>query len=197
VVAEWLESIGVRGFVLRYRFAPHRHPIPLNDAGAALRFVRENAGELGVDPVRVGILGFSAGGHLAGSAAVRYDLMDVPTRPDFAVLIYPVVTMGEGTHAGSRDNLLGPNASAEMIDLMSLERHVTSETPPMFMYHGFNDEPVPVANSLNLATALAEKGVPFDLHIVEDGPHGTGLGTPGAPTDWRPACEAWLNHRHA
>jgi acetyl esterase/lipase len=197
-VAEWLESIGVRGFVLRYRLAPDRHPAPVLDVFAAIRDVRRRGGELGVNPNKVGILGFSAGGHLAGTACIRPDLApedEVPARPDFGVLIYPVVTMQAHTQGGSRMNLLGESPSPELVDGLSLERQVSASTPPLFLYHGANDGPVPVENSLALASALARHAVPFDLHVVEDGPHGTGMGQSGEPTDWRPAFERWFRRR--
>ena len=197
-VAEWLESIGVRAFVLRYRLAPHRHPAPVEDAFAAIRYVRSHATSLAVRPDLVGILGFSAGGHLAGTACVRFDLAtagEVSARPDFGILIYPVVTMQTHTHGGSRTNLLGETPDPGLVDALSLERQVSPETSPLFLVHGANDGPVPVENSLALASSLARSSVPFELHVVEDGPHGFGLGQPGEPTDWRGACEKWLRRR--
>jgi acetyl esterase/lipase len=197
-VAEWLESIGVRAFDLRYRLAPHLHPDPVNDAFAAIRYVRENAETLGVNPDQIGILGFSAGGHLAGTACVRHDLAPtdpISARPDFGILIYPVVTMQAHTRGGSKTNLLGENPDSDLVDALSLELQVNAATPPLFLVHGANDGPVPVENSLALASALARKNIPFELHVIEDGPHGFGLGQPNQPTNWPPACEHWLVRR--
>ena len=190
-VAEWLESIGVRGFVLRYRVAPNRHPASLEDAHAAIRLIRANAAAWGVQPAALGILGFSAGGHVAATASTHWD--DRIERPDFAILIYPVITMRDPlAHAGSRFNLLGPNPNEALIDNLSNERQVNSDTPTSFIMHGVNDQTVPVGNALLYATALTESRVPYELHCIQDAPHGIGMGEPGTPTDWRPACTAWL-----
>jgi acetyl esterase/lipase len=205
-VAEWLESLGIAGFVHRYRLGPrYRHPVMHGDASRAIRTVRARAEEFGVDPERVGILGFSAGGHLASSVTVRNDSGDVgaadpverqSSRPSLAILIYPVVTMGDPfTHAGSRSNLLGESPGLELIEAMSGELNVGPHTPPCFLYHGADDDAVPVENSLQFAMAMSVHRVPFELHIPECGPHGTGLGELGTPTDWRPACTQWLRGR--
>lgn len=190
-VAHWMESTGLRGFVLRYRVAPARHPAPLDDAHEAIRLVRSNAPAWGVIPTKVGILGFSAGGHLASTASTHW--ADREERPDFALLIYPVISLRDPlAHAGSRQNLLGPNPDPALVDALSNEKRVSLDTPPTFLVHGVDDTIVPVGNSLAYATALAEHRVPFELHCIEHGPHGFGMGTPGSPQDWRPDAARWL-----
>lgn len=190
-VAHWLESIGFRGFVLRYRIAPNRHPAPLDDAHAAIRLVRTNAKEWGVDPAKLGILGFSAGGHLASTALTHWG--DRAERPDFGVLIYPVITLeGPLAHTGSRDNLLGPMPDPKLVDQLSNERRISLDTPPTFLVHGADDTVVPVGNSLLFAQGLADHRIPFELHVIEHGPHGFGLGASGSPQDWRPAATRFL-----
>ena len=193
-VAHWMESVGLRGFVLRYHVAPTRHPIPLNDAHEAIRAVRENAAAWGVLPGKVGILGFSAGGHLASTASTHWG--DRAERPDFALLIYPVVSFHDPlAHKGSRESLLGPNPDPKLVDALSNEERVSLETPPTFLVHGVDDAVVPVGNSLAYATALAGHRVPFELHCPEHGPHGFGMGASGSPQDWRPAAARWLAAR--
>lgn len=205
-VAEWLRSNGIAGFVLRYRHAPaYRDPAPLLDAQRAIRTVRTRAAEWGVDPARIGILGFSAGGHLASSAAVHFDAGDpdaadpvdrASSRPDLAILIYPVITMRDFGHAGSRRNLLGENPSEEDVARFSNDERVTEATPPAFLVHGADDKPVPVENSYAFARALARAGVPHELHVFERGPHGFGLGDKSDEgPKWTPLCETWLRTR--
>ncbi len=205
-VAEWLNSVGVAGFVLTYRHAPrYKHPAPLLDAQRAIRTVRANAAAWGLDKHRVGILGFSAGGHLTTTAATHFDagapaaedpIDRESSRPDFAIPIYPVVTMDEFTHRGSRNNLLGPEPSRELIDLLSNEKQVTRDTPPMFLVHTYNDPGVPVENSLLLAAALRKAGVPCELHVYEQGPHGFGLGRGDRILEsWTDRCADWLRLR--
>lgn len=193
-VAHFMESIGLRGFVLRYRVAPNRHPAPLDDAHAAIRMVRSRAKEFGVLDTKVGILGFSAGGHLASTASTHWS--DRAERPDFAILIYPVISLHNPlAHIGSRENLLGKNPDPKQVDELSNERRVSLETPPTFLFHGVDDTVVPVGNALAYATALAEHRVPFELHTPEHGPHGFGMGAPGSSQDWRPAVSQWLRTR--
>lgn len=183
-VAKYLNSIGIAAFVLRYRISPNRHPLPLADAQRAVRFIRFHADEFGIHPSRIGILGFSAGGHLAASAATLYDLNCYPpceeidncsARPDLLVACYPVITFGEFRHNGSMKNLLGKNPDPALRKLLSLENAVTAETPPTFLWHSADDGSVPVENSLLLASALKKKKVPFALHIFPHGRHGLGL----------------------
>jgi len=203
-VAKWLNSMGVASFVLRYRHAPHyRHPSPLQDAQRAIRFVRAKADDFGVDKQRIGIMGFSAGGHLASTAATHFDagqinaadpIDRVSCRPDFAILGYPVISlMAEFTHAGSRRNLLGEAPTAELMELLSNERQVTSETPSTFIFHTAEDPGVPVEHALAFYQALRKAQVPAELHIYQYGPHGVGLaaGDPVAGT-WKERLGDWL-----
>jgi acetyl esterase/lipase len=202
-VAKWLNSIGISAFVLKYRLGMRYHqPNQLLDAARALRTVRANAKQWNVDPKRIGILGFSAGGHLASTLGTHFDagkldaadeIDRVSSRPDLMILIYPVITMGELTHKGSKTNLLGDNASVDLVKLYSNELHVTKETPPTFLVHAVTDSAVPVENSLMFADALRKAGVPFEIHLYERGPHGFGM----APSDpilstWTKRCADWL-----
>ena len=198
--ALWLNSLGVHAFVLKYRLgsAGYRHPRMLEDAARAVRVVRARADEWGVDTKRVGIIGSSAGGHLASTLLTHYDagnsksddlIEKQSSRPDIGILCYPVITMGQYTHEGSKKNLLGVNPSEQLIDFLSNEKQVTSDTPPTFLFHTFEDTAVPVENSLMFADALRKHGVSFDLHIYEKGRHGIGLGN-GHP--WTKDCEAFL-----
>ena len=203
-VAEWLKSIGVTAFVLKYRHGPrYPHPAPLQDAARAIRTVRSRAAEWRLDPDRIAILGFSAGGHLASTAATHFDpgnskatdpIEQVSSRPSLLILIYPVITMRGLTHAGSRRNLLGPEPSEELVAMLSNDEQVTKETPPTFLVHTATDTGVPVENSLRFAAALGKNGVAFELHIYEQGPHGFGLGgkDPILST-WPQRLAAWLS----
>ncbi|MFN3651583.1 MAG: alpha/beta hydrolase [Armatimonadota bacterium] len=206
-VAVWLNSIGVNAVVLRYRHAPrYRHPVPLQDAARAVRTVRARAAEQGIDPQRIGILGFSAGGHLASTLSTHFDagkpgaedpIERQSSRPDFSILIYPVISLRESfTHAGSRNNLLGPNPPAELVDLLSNERQVTPQTPPAFLVHSHQDTVVPPENSLYYTLALRKAGVPSELHMFEKGQHGFGLALNDPDLSaWPRACEKWLGFR--
>ncbi|MEH7545883.1 MULTISPECIES: alpha/beta hydrolase [Bacillaceae] len=201
-VAEWLNSIGISAVVLNYRVAPYKHPSPLNDAKRAIRMVRSHAADWNLDPNRVGILGFSAGGHLASSAGTHYDfgnsvaedpIEQYSSRPDLMVLCYPVISMGEYTHEGSRLNLLGEKPEAELVELLSNENQITEETPPAFLWHTADDASVPVQNSLKFAAGLSRHKVPFDLHIFESGRHGLGLAEEHHEArEWPRLCELWL-----
>nr|WP_245629878.1 alpha/beta hydrolase [Domibacillus robiginosus] len=201
-VAKWLNRLGTHAFVVQYRTAPYRHPVPLLDASRAIRLVRHHAPSWKVDSERVGVLGFSAGGHLASTLATKYDqgmkgaadpVEQQPSRPDLLVLGYPVITFGEHRHDGSMENLLGAGSSGEQRLFLSNERHVTKETPPSFLWHTADDEPVPVENSLLFAAALSRASVPFDLHIFESGRHGLGLATDHKEASkWTSVCENWL-----
>jgi acetyl esterase/lipase len=205
-VAEWLNSIGVAAFVLKYRIGPrYHHPAPLEDAARAIRIVRARAKEWGLDPARIGVLGFSAGGHLAstigthfetGKAAASDPIERVSSRPDVMVLIYPVITMRERTHAGSKKNLLGENPSPELVALLSNDEQVTKETPPTFLVHTFTDATVPLENSLLFVEALRRAGVPFEFHLYERGRHGFALGdNDPALSSWTARCADWLRLR--
>jgi acetyl esterase/lipase len=204
-VARWLNSIGVAGFILDYRHARrgYQHPAPLQDAQRAIRTVRARAAEWRVDPRRVGILGFSAGGHLASSAGTHFDagrpdaadpVERLGCRPDFMVLIYPVITFTQRfAHAGSRRNLLGENPDPALVELFSNEKQVTPQTPPTFLVHTDEDGGVPAENSVAFYLALRKAKIPGELHIFRDGPHGFGLGKPGTPAAlWPGLCERWL-----
>lgn len=185
--ALFLNRHGVTCFVLKYRLGSHgyRHPAMLQDAARAVRTVRHGAAGMSLDPHRIGIMGSSAGGHLASTLLTHFDDGDPratdpadreSSRPDLGILCYPVITLGPLSHAGSRMNLLGPDPSPELIELLSNERQVTPQTPPTFLWHTADDGAVPVENSLEFASALRKNRVPFDLHIYESGRHGLGLG---------------------
>lgn len=202
-VAQWFNTLGVSAFVLRYRAVEYGHPAPLQDVTRAIRLVRSRAQEFGVQADRVGVLGFSAGGHLASCAATLFDdpaartgaaLDAVSARPDFALLIYPVITMKDPfAHAGSRERLLGTSPTPEMIEALSTETRVTAQTPPVFLMNTMEDKTVPVENSLLFYQALRRAGVPAEMHLYQAGPHGIGL-RPGqvAATEWPKAAEAWM-----
>lgn len=192
--AEWMKSLGVAAFVLKYRLGPkYNHPVELGDAQRALRWVRANAGRFGVDTSRVGILGFSAGGHLASSAATHFDeglasaadsVDRHPCRPAFQILIYPVITMDASfSHLQSRTNLLGSNPSKALVDSLSSEKQITARTPPAFLVHGKNDNAVVFKNSQVYHDSLAKMGIPVELRAYDNAPHGFGLadGKAGAP----------------
>lgn len=205
--AIWLKEQGIAAFVLKYRLGSsgYRHPVMLQDAARAVRLVRANAAEWKLDSKRIGIIGSSAGGHLASTLLTHFDagkpdatdpIERQSSRPDLGVLVYPVITMGAKTHRGSRENLLGKNPPPELVELLSNELHVTKETPPCFLFHNFPDDVVPVENTLDFAAALGHAGVPYDLHIYAKGGHGIGLGTakfdPAKFHPWVRECERWL-----
>lgn len=198
-VAGWLAGLGIHAYVLRYRVAPHRHPAPLEDAKEAMLRIREGALGLDVDGSRVGVLGFSAGGHLAATlstaAATGSAILDVRAAvPDLTVLCYPVVSCLAEPHQGSVDNLLGVSPSDDLLRGMSAELHVTATTPPAYIWHTADDEAVPVHHSLAYAASLARAGVPAELHVFPHGRHGIGLAAdvPG-PDQWTALCAAWLD----
>jgi acetyl esterase/lipase len=208
-IATWLNERGVTAFVLKYRRAPkYKHPIPLTDVQRALRTVRSRAKEWELDPAKIGVWGFSAGGHLASCAATMFedgksDAQDpidrVSSRPDFAILCYPVIDMeGAPTHRGSRKNLLGDNPAPELIKKMSTYTQVTEKTPPTFLFHTDADAGVVPENSILFYLALKKAKVPAELHIYEKGRHGVGL----APADpvlntWPDRLADWLKERGA
>ncbi len=211
-VAEWLTSHGIAAFVLKYRLAPYRHPIPLTDARRAVRTVRARAKEWNIDPNKIGIWGFSAGGHLASTVITHFDDGDpksddpierVSCRPDFAILAYPVISLTGPpvTHMGSRKNLLGDDPDPKLIEELSNEKQVTAKTPPTFLFHTSEDAAVPPENSILFYEALRKAGVPAELHIYEKGRHGVGLANGGkAPNDpvlatWTGRLEDWLAGR--
>ena len=197
-VAEWLASLGIHAYVLRYRVAPHRHPAPLEDAKAALLQIRGEGNGLAVDRTRVGVLGFSAGGHLAATlstaVATGNTALDRPAAvPDLAVLCYPVVSYLDEVHQGCVDNLLGASPSEDLLREVSADLHVTAATPPAFIWHTADDAAVPAHHSLAYAGSLVRAGVPAELHVFPHGRHGLGLAPedPG-PAQWTSLCAAWL-----
>jgi acetyl esterase/lipase len=207
--ALFLNQHGIAAFVLKYRLGAdgYRHPCELQDAARALRTVRTNAENWGVDPKRVGMMGSSAGGHLTATLLTHFDAGDpnasdpidrVSSRPDFGILCYAVISFDKFAHLGSRKALLGENPSPELVKSLSAELQVTPDTPPCFIWHTWEDKTVPVENALLLAQALREKSVPFDLHIYEHGRHGLGLADkpPFAhPHPWANDLLFWLQGR--
>jgi acetyl esterase/lipase len=207
-IGQWLNSIGVAGFIVDYRHRGkgYAHPAPLDDAQRAIRTVRANAKTWQVDPQRVGILGFSAGGHLASTAATHFDEGDkqshdpierVSSRPDFAVLCYAVIAFDEPfTHRGSQRNLIGEDAKPELVRQLSNEKQVTANTPPTFLWHTTEDRAVPPENSVQFYLACIRNDVPAELHVFAKGRHGVGLakGIVGT-SNWPKLCEAWLQGR--
>jgi acetyl esterase/lipase len=207
--ARWLNQHGVTCFVLKYRLGSsgYHHPAMLNDAARALRWVRANASKFKVDPRRVGIMGSSAGGHLAATLMTHFDAGDTnatdviereSSRPDLGILCYAVVSMGEFAHRGSKQNLLGTNATYELARNLSNELQVTTNTPPCFLWATFEDKTVPIENTLLFAGTLRKNNVPFDLHVYEKGRHGIGLlDKPpfSHPHPWAGDCLFWLKER--
>jgi acetyl esterase/lipase len=203
-IAEWLNARGYAAWVLEYRVGPrYNHPAPLQDAQRAMRTIRHMAGDQGIDTGRIGVCGFSAGGHLASSLSTHWDRGDVENddpierescRPDFSILCYPVITMqGEFMHAGSRFHLLGENPADVMIDAMSTELQVNAETPPTFIFQTNEDQSVPAENAVVYYLALRRAGVPAELHIYESGPHGVSLAQDDPIlSSWPARLEDWL-----
>jgi len=210
-VADWLNKRGISAWILRYRLGSkgYHHPIQQGDVLRAIRTARHHAAAIGVAPAHIGVMGFSAGGHLASTAATHFDsgnpdatdpIDKISSRPDFAVLCYPVITMDEQfTHKGSRRNLFGNDRyhSPELVELLSNEKHVTSKTPPTFIFHTTEDQAVPVENAIEFYSALRKHGVGCELHIYQKGGHGVGLGgnNPVLST-WPARLEDWLRVNH-
>lgn len=204
-IVEWAKSMGLSAAICEYR---HRgrgygHPAPLDDAQRAIRLVRANAEQWNIDPKRVGIIGFSAGGHLVSTVITRFDSGDpnaadpiarCSSRPDFAILCYPVISMGSSfTHRGSEVNLLGDDATPDQLRQFASERNVSEDTPPTFVFHTLEDKAVPPENGLVFYQAMVAKKVPGELHIYQKGVHGVGLARniPGT-SDWPATCQRWL-----
>ncbi|MCF3651639.1 alpha/beta hydrolase [Synoicihabitans lomoniglobus] len=202
--AKWLNHLGVSAFLLKSRLKEYGHPYPLQDVLRAIRTVRSRAQEFGVDPEHIGVMGSSAGGHLAASASTLFDHPDgktgaeidaVSARPDFAILMYPVISMVDGvTHNGSRTNIT--RGDSALLKLLSLEDQVTAATPPTIIIHTQDDRSVPVANALRYYDAMCRAGVPGELYIFQHGPHGMAM-NPGLGTasDWPARAAAWLRDR--
>ena len=204
--ARWLASLGLTAFVLKYRMREFGHPAPLQDVLRALRLVRARAAQFGLRPDRIGVMGSSAGGHLAASAGTLFDhplgrtgnaLDQVDARPDFLMLMYPVIALeGPAAHGGSRTALLGPSPSAADIALMSVARQVTARTPPTLLIHTQDDAAVPVENSILFYQALTRAKVPAEMHLFEHGEHGMGMRTGlGNASLWPRRAEEWLRAR--
>jgi acetyl esterase/lipase len=203
-VAEWFTSMGIVAFVLKYRLPSDlimkdKAIGPLQDAQESVRYVRQNAAKWNIDVTKIGIMGFSAGGHLASTLATHYEekvyetASKVSARPDFSLLIYPVISMqNEITHKGSQTNLLGTTPSSALIDSFSNEKRVTAQTPPAFLVHATDDEVVLPENSINYYLALKKNKVTAELHLYEKGGHGFGLGVNGTSKYWTKDCEEWL-----
>jgi acetyl esterase/lipase len=207
-VAQWLNGIGVSAFVLQYRIAPrYHHPAPMQDVQRAIRMVRARAVEWRIDPGRIGVWGFSAGGHLASTALTHFDegkpdaadpIERASCRPDFGVLVYPVIVFGKPyTHEGSMKNLLADGVKdPRLVAEMSTEKQVTAKTPPCFLIHTGGDTGVPPENSIDFYLALRKAGVPAELHVYEKGEHGFGLGgSDPVLSTWPDRLAAWMRGR--
>jgi acetyl esterase/lipase len=205
--AYWYNAMGITAFVVKYRLGPrYHHPIEIGDAQRAIRTVRARAAEFGVSADRIGIMGFSAGGHLVSTAATHFDagLADAKdpidrasSRPDFLILGYPVISFDPAiTHAGSVRNLLGDRPDATLVENLSNDLQVTARTPPTFLFHTANDAAVPVENSIRFFQALRKAGVPAELHVFENGPHGVGMAlSDPALAKWTELLAGWLRAR--
>jgi acetyl esterase/lipase len=191
-IAKWFNELGVSAFVLYYRMPNGHYDIPLKDAQAALRIIHKRAKEWNINKKKIGIMGFSAGGHLASTVGTHFKTKS--QRPVFMILGYPVVTMDNSlTHVGSRNNLLGKNPTDDLVKLYSNELQVTKKTPTTFIIHAKDDKAVPIANSENLKKALDNNNVPTELHIFEVGGHGFGMRKSGIPADnWDELLKKWL-----
>jgi acetyl esterase/lipase len=204
-VAKWFNSLGITAFILKYRLPSDdimqdKTIGPLQDAQESIRFVRRNAAKWGINSQKVGVIGFSAGGHLASTLSTHYNddvykkKDSISARPDFSILIYPVISMEEKiTHQGSKNKLLGLAPSAELIEKYSNEKQINAQTPPTFMIHAIDDKSVPVENSIQYFLALKKFNVPSEIHLYQNGKHGFGLGREGTSSkNWTKQCEEWL-----
>jgi acetyl esterase/lipase len=200
-IATWLNEHGIATIILEYRLPKLRHQVPLLDAQRAIRLTRVNASAWNIDPKRVGILGFSAGGHVASTAATHFDRGDAAasdpveresSRPDFAWLVYPVVTMGDHTHTGSKAELLGPDPKPELVRLYSNELQVTADTPPAFLAHAVDDKPVPPENSRRFVSAMKASRVPVELLELPSGGHGLNGCKGPLWEQWKATALEWL-----
>jgi len=207
-VAQWFNSLGVVAFVLKYRL-PNDEIMenkiigPLQDAQESIRLIRRNAEKWNIEQSKIGIMGFSAGGHLAATLSTHYDdkvysvADNISARPDFSILIYPVISMSDSiTHLGSRNNLLGKTPSFFLIEKYSNEKQANSQTPPAFLVHAADDQAVPVENSLDYFKALKKNDIPVELHIYEKGGHGFGMGNKVTNQNWTKTLEKWMLQRN-
>ncbi|UII23606.1 alpha/beta hydrolase [Fulvivirga ligni] len=205
-MAKWFNTFGMSAIVLQYRLGGdgYKHPIPLEDVKMAMRTVRSKAKEWNLDENKIGVIGFSAGGHLASTLATHWDdgvkgsddLLAISSKPNFAILGYPVITLKDDfTHKGSRRALLGDQPDSTLVSSLSNETQVTNQTPPTFLFHTYEDGSVPVQNSLQFYAAMVKAGVPGELHVYQKGGHGLGFG-PGESSyhTWRVTCEQWLRN---
>jgi acetyl esterase/lipase len=203
-IARKFNEIGIAAFILKYRLPSDSIMVdktigPLQDAQRAVQLVRQRAKEWGLNTNRVGIIGFSAGGHLASTAITHFDKAvidnkdNVNLRPDFAVLMYPVISFGELAHKGSKDNLVGKTPTPEMVDLYSNEKQVTANTPPTFLVHAQDDRTVPVMNSVVFYQAMVKAGVKGELHLYQAGGHGFGLNNKTTKDEWFEHCKNWMD----
>jgi acetyl esterase/lipase len=202
-IARWLNGLGVTAFVLKYRLPSEKRmtnqqEVPLIDAMQGMTLIRQRAAQYGIDPNKIGVMGFSAGGHLASTLATHYNKgpkASEQAKPNFTILLYPVITFGENTHSGSKNNLLGKlNTSPEMVSYYSNELQVTNQTPVTFLVHSEDDKAVPVQNSIDFYLACLRNNVPVEMHLYPKGGHGYGLRTAkyGSLATWPDACKAWL-----
>lgn len=208
-IAKWLNSHGIVGIVLKYRLPSANsqtepHLVPLHDAQRAMRLVRSNAEQWNINPDQIGIMGFSAGGHLASSLATHFDggksnaddpVERISCRPDFAILAYPVISFDPSfTHLGSRNNLIGQNPDPKWVEYFSNEKQVTAETPPTFLFHSQDDKTVPLNHSIRFLEALTANGVPAEMHVYPTGGHGFSLSVniEGTQKGWMDTAVAWL-----
>jgi acetyl esterase/lipase len=208
--ALWLNSRGITAFVLKYRLGAdgYRYPVEYKDVARAIRLVRSRAAEWHLDANRVGVMGSSAGGHVASMAMTHFDAGDtnatdlidrVSSRPNLAILCYPVISMGKFAHRGSRDNLIGTNPSPTLVEETSSELQVKKDSPPCFIWSTDEDKTVAIENTLDFAAALRKASVPFELHVYQRGPHGQGLGShtydPSRFLPWVGECGRWLKEQ--
>lgn len=203
-IAKWLNQYGIAGIVLKYRISPYRHPAPMLDGQRAMRMARARAKEWNIDPKRIGIMGFSAGGHVAATVGTHFDAGDpkvadpieqASSRPDFLVLVYPVITMSDKGGGICRETLLGKTPTAADIDLVSNEKQVTDQTPPAFLVHAKTDQLVPVLHSAMFYEALKAHQVPVEFLELPTGAHGLGCGKGELWAEWQAKCLEWFKAR--
>ncbi len=204
-VAKWLNELGITAYILKYRLPSNeimqnKSIGPLQDAQKAMRLVRRNAKKWNLDPNKIGIMGFSAGGHLASTLSTHFNdnvynpLDSISARPDFSILIYPVISMNSKiSHQGSKNNLLGKSSTEKMVHHFSNELMIDKNTPPTFLAHAVDDKAVPIENSINYLLSLKKYNIPVELHLYQKGGHGFGMNpSKGSESTWTKACELWL-----